>query len=47
MNSLLTLDTTYSTRRAAILVYAMPDDYKTQPSGHAGDRIACGVNKPD
>ena len=28
---------------AAILVHAMPDDYATQPSGHAGDRIACGV----
>jgi Cu-Zn family superoxide dismutase len=27
----------------AIVVHAMPDDYKTQPSGGAGDRIACGV----
>jgi Cu-Zn family superoxide dismutase len=27
----------------ALVVHAMPDDYKTDPSGNAGDRIACGV----
>lgn len=27
----------------AIVVHAQPDDYKTQPSGNSGDRIACGV----
>ena len=27
----------------AVVVHAMPDDYKTQPSGGSGDRIACGV----
>lgn len=27
----------------AIVVHAMRDDYKTQPSGDSGDRIACGV----
>ncbi len=27
----------------AIVVHAMPDDYKTQPSGDSGARIACGV----
>jgi Cu-Zn family superoxide dismutase len=27
----------------AIVVHAKPDDYKTQPSGGSGDRIACGV----
>jgi Cu-Zn family superoxide dismutase len=27
----------------SIVVHAMPDDYKTQPSGGSGDRIACGV----
>ena len=26
-----------------IVVHAMPDDYKTQPSGGSGARIACGV----
>jgi superoxide dismutase, Cu-Zn family len=27
----------------ALVVHAMPDDYKTQPSGNSGDRVACGV----
>ncbi len=27
----------------ALVVHAMPDDYKTQPSGNSGNRIACGV----
>jgi Cu-Zn family superoxide dismutase len=27
----------------AFVVPAKPDDYKTQPSGDSGDRIACGV----
>lgn len=27
----------------AIVVHADADDYKTQPSGNSGDRIACGV----
>ena len=28
---------------ASFMVHAKPDDYKTDPSGNAGDRIACGV----
>ena len=28
---------------AAVVVHAKPDDYKSQPSGNSGDRIACGV----
>ena len=28
---------------AAIVVHAKPDDYKSQPSGNSGERIACGV----
>jgi Cu-Zn family superoxide dismutase len=28
---------------AAVVVHARRDDYKTQPSGDSGDRIACGV----
>lgn len=31
---------------AALLVHAKPDDYQSQPSGDAGDRIACGVIGP-
>jgi Cu-Zn family superoxide dismutase len=30
----------------ALVVHANPDDYKSQPSGNAGDRIACGVIRP-
>jgi Cu-Zn family superoxide dismutase len=28
---------------AALVVHAKADDYKTDPSGNSGDRIACGV----
>jgi len=27
----------------SLIVHALPDDYKTQPSGGSGARIACGV----
>jgi Cu-Zn family superoxide dismutase len=27
----------------ALMIHAMPDDYKTDPTGNAGNRIACGV----
>ena len=30
---------------SAIVVHASPDDYKTQPIGGAGSRVACGVVK--
>jgi superoxide dismutase, Cu-Zn family len=28
---------------SSIVIHAGPDDYKTDPAGNAGDRIACGV----
>jgi len=28
---------------AAVVLHARPDDHRSQPSGDAGDRIACGV----
>ena len=27
----------------ALMIHAMPDDYKTDPTGNAGTRLACGV----
>jgi Cu-Zn family superoxide dismutase len=27
----------------ALVIHAKPDDLKSDPSGNAGDRIACGV----
>lgn len=30
---------------SAVVIHASPDDYASQPSGEAGDRIACGVLK--
>src|ERR1700751_5841437 len=31
------------TNGAAIVIHAKADDYKTDPAGNSGDRIACGV----
>ena len=31
---------------AAIVIHAVADDYKSDPAGNAGDRIACGVVTP-
>jgi Cu-Zn family superoxide dismutase len=28
---------------AALVIHAKPDDYRSDPSGNAGDRIACGI----
>lgn len=30
----------------ALVIHAVPDDYKTDPAGNAGGRIACGVIEP-
>lgn len=29
----------------AVIVHAMPDDYRSQPAGNAGARVACGIIK--
>ncbi|WP_394730508.1 superoxide dismutase family protein [Altererythrobacter sp. GH1-8] len=31
---------------SAVMIHADPDDYKTDPTGNAGSRIACGVIAP-
>jgi len=31
---------------AAVIVHRGPDDYRTDPAGNAGERIACGVIEP-
>lgn len=36
----------YDDDGAALLVHAKADDYKTDPSGDSGDRIACSVLSP-
>jgi superoxide dismutase, Cu-Zn family len=33
----------FSNGGTAIIIHAKPDDYKTDPAGNAGDRIACGT----
>lgn len=30
----------------SIIIHQNPDDYRTQPSGNSGKRLACGVIKP-
>lgn len=30
----------------SIIIHENPDDYRTQPTGNAGRRLACGVIKP-
>ena len=44
LNTLLKLDSNlFDADGAAIVLHAGPDDYKTDPAGAAGARIACGV----
>jgi Cu-Zn family superoxide dismutase len=31
----------------AVIIHAVPDDYKSQPAGNSGKRIACGVIKAE
>jgi Cu-Zn family superoxide dismutase len=42
----ITLDQDFrSVLQRAVVIHAEPDDYKTQPAGDSGARIACGVIK--
>ena len=48
MNPKVTLDkgkptSLFDNDGSAIVIHAKADDYKTDPAGNAGDRIACGV----
>lgn len=36
-------DTLFDADGAAVVVHAKADDYRSQPAGDSGDRIACGV----
>ena len=36
-------NTVFDADGSAVVVHAKADDYKSQPSGDAGDRVACGV----
>ena len=38
----VSFNTLFDTDGAALVLHAKPDDYRTDPSGNAGDRIACG-----
>lgn len=35
----------FDSNGSAIVIHAVADDYKSNPAGNAGDRIACGVIK--
>jgi superoxide dismutase, Cu-Zn family len=39
----LTLESLFDANGSALVIHAGPDDYRTDPSGNSGDRIACGV----
>ena len=33
----------FSNGGTALVIHAKPDDMMTDPSGNAGDRVACGI----
>jgi Cu-Zn family superoxide dismutase len=48
VNAAVTLDkgkpnSVFKPDGTALVIHAAADDYKTDPTGNAGDRIACGV----
>lgn len=50
LNHMVTLDrgdaTLFDADGSALVLHAKPDDYRSQPAGAAGDRIACAVVTP-
>jgi Cu-Zn family superoxide dismutase len=51
VNSAVTLDqgkpnSLFDSDGSALVIHAKADDYKSDPAGNAGDRIACGVIQP-
>jgi Cu-Zn family superoxide dismutase len=51
VNSAITLEkgkpnSVFDSDGSALVVHAKADDYKSDPAGNAGDRIACGVVQP-
>jgi len=51
LNSAISLDkgkpnSVFDTDGSALVIHAKADDYKSDPAGNAGDRIACGVIMP-
>lgn len=48
LDTFLALDTgLFDADGAAVVIHAGPDDYRSQPAGNSGDRIACGVIETD
>ena len=45
LDSMLQMTGEKSILRRAVIVHAKPDDLKSQPTGAAGARVACGVIK--
>lgn len=43
----LPLDLIFDDDGSAVVIHAGADDYESQPSGDAGDRLACGVLEQD
>jgi Cu-Zn family superoxide dismutase len=43
VDEMITLDGAESIIGRGVIVHADPDDFKTQPTGNAGKRVACGV----
>lgn len=39
----LTLESLFDADGSALVIHANPDDYRTDPAGNAGNRIACAV----